>query len=132
MPLVSLIVPVLGDAAAARALLSSLGRTGDVEIVIVDGGQDAELDALAAARSDTRIVRTTPGRARQMNAGAAVAATRWLLFLHADSHLPHGWLDAILEADRKKEVVGGWFRFQLQSRACSCSSARACSDWRSS
>jgi rSAM/selenodomain-associated transferase 2 len=117
VPLVSLIVPVLGDAAAVRALLTSLGRAGEVEIVIVDGGQDAELDALAAGRSDTRIVRATPGRARQMNAGAAIAATRWLLFLHADSHLPHGWLDAILEADRKKEVVGGWFRFQLQSRA---------------
>ena len=117
MPLVSVIVPVLGDTAAAGAFLTSLNRRDEVEVVIVDGGQDAQLDAFAARRTDTRVVRTAPGRARQMNAGAAVAATRWLLFLHADSHLPHGWLDAIMQADRRSDVVGGWFRFGLESQA---------------
>jgi len=117
VPLVAVIVPVLGDAAAAGVLLTSLNPRDEVEVVIVDGGHDAGLDALAASRSDTRVVRTAPGRARQMNAGAAVTATRWLLFLHADSHLPHGWLDAIMQADRRSDVVGGWFRFRLESQA---------------
>jgi rSAM/selenodomain-associated transferase 2 len=115
--LVSVIVPVFEDTAAAAALLASLERRDEVEVIIVDGGQDTRLDALAARRSDTRVVRATPGRARQMNAGAASTATPWLLFLHADSHLPYGWLDAIIEADRNGDVVGGWFRFRLESQA---------------
>src|SRR5688572_2749374 len=92
VPLVSLIVPVLDDALAAGALVASLDPNEEVEVVIVDGGRETRIDGLAAGRSDIRVVRTTPGRARQMNAGAAVAAAPWLLFLHADSRLPHGWL----------------------------------------
>ena len=117
MPLVSLIVPVLEDSAAAGPLRTSLAPSDEVEVVLVDGGQDTRIDGLAAGRSGIRVVRTSPGRARQMNAGAAVAAARWLLFLHADSRLPHGWLEAIREADRHREVVGGWFRFRLESEA---------------
>jgi rSAM/selenodomain-associated transferase 2 len=117
VPFVSLIVPVFGDTAAARALLASLGPRDDVEVVIVDGGRDTELEALAAMRADVRFVRTASGRARQMNAGAAVGKGRWLLFLHADSQLPPAWLEAIAEADRHGDVVGGWFRFRLASQA---------------
>jgi rSAM/selenodomain-associated transferase 2 len=130
VPFVSLIVPVLGDTAAARALLASLGPSDEVEVVIADGGADAELEALAAARADARLVRTAPGRGRQMNAGAAVAASRWLLVVHADSQLPRGWLEALAEADRHGEVVGGWFRFRLASRAWQSRLIAALVAWR--
>ena len=129
MPLVSVIVPVLGDTAAARGLLASLNARGEVEIVIVDGGQDVQLEALAAGRPDTRVVHTMPGRARQMNEGAAVSTGRWLFFLHADSHLPEGWLDAIRQADRQRDV-GGWFRFRLASQAWQARVIARLVDWR--
>jgi rSAM/selenodomain-associated transferase 2 len=66
-----------------------------------------------------RWVTAPRGRGGQMDAGAAVARGRWLLFLHADSSLPARWVDAIVEADRRPGIVGGAFRFAL-----------ATTDWR--
>jgi rSAM/selenodomain-associated transferase 2 len=48
-----------------------------------------------------------------MNAGAHVAQGHWLLFLHADSRLPEGWLDAVRRAADDPAVAGGWFRLQI-------------------
>ena len=33
-----------------------------------------------------------------MNAGAAAAHGEWIVFLHADTQLPHGWRRAIAKA----------------------------------
>ncbi|MDR3042783.1 MAG: glycosyltransferase family 2 protein [Desulfovibrio sp.] len=45
-----------------------------------------------------RAVAAPRGRARQMNAGAAVARGQVLLFLHADTRLPDGAFPAVLRA----------------------------------
>ena len=50
-----------------------------------------------------------------MNAGAAVAGGRYLLFLHADSQLPPDWPDVVGAADRSAGAVMGAFRFALDS-----------------
>jgi rSAM/selenodomain-associated transferase 1 len=52
-----------------------------------------------------------------MNAGAAVAGGRWLLFLHADSELPPDWLDVLARADERNDSVGGAFRLSIDSHA---------------
>jgi rSAM/selenodomain-associated transferase 2 len=88
----------------------------DVELIVVDGGTDPKVQALAAARDDVRLVRTRAGRARQMNAGAAIAKGRWLLFLHADSRLPANWREAVAGAEANG-AAGGWFRLRLDSEA---------------
>ena len=120
--LVSVIVPVLADTAAAEHLLAQLPPDPRLEIVVVDGSRDERLDDLARGRDDVRVVRTRPGRAVQMNAGAQAARGAWLLFLHADSTLPSGWLDVFERAvnpvsrgDGVPELPGrgGWFQFAL-------------------
>lgn len=112
---VTIVVPVLSDADALRQLLAQVEPRPDVEVVVVDGAADSDVDAVVATRPGTRLIRHAPGRARQMNAGAAMAAGRWLWFVHADSHLPVAWQRTFRADDL--DAVGGWFRFALDDRA---------------
>lgn len=114
-PLVSVVVPVLEDAPAAARLLQHCPPHRQVEVLLVDGGYDSKLDDLAGDRPDVRVLRSPAGRGRQMNTGAAAASGAWLLFLHADSSLPTGWLDQL--TGMAPGVVGGWFRFALDDGA---------------
>jgi rSAM/selenodomain-associated transferase 2 len=115
VPLVSIVVPVLDDFEAAAALLGQLPPDGRTEIVLADGSYDARLDELVASRPDARIIRTQKGRGRQMNGGAAASRGTWLWFLHADSHVPDGWISFF--EGLPAEVAGGWFRFGLDHPA---------------
>ena len=115
--MVTIVVPVLDDTAAVRALLRSLPPDPAVDFRIVDGGHDQALDALASDRADVTVIRAAPGRGAQMNTGAGAATRPWLLFLHADSRLPAGWLDAVQQGISDPLVVGGWFRFRLDATA---------------
>ena len=86
-PLLSLVVPVLDEAALLPGLFSRLAPWRDVaEIIVVDGGSEDGGDALASAQAD-RFLRTSAGRALQQNAGAAAARGDYLLFLHCDTAL---------------------------------------------
>jgi rSAM/selenodomain-associated transferase 2 len=111
VPLISVVVPVLSDFAAAERLVGQILPDRRIELILVDGGNDSALDRLTAARSDIVLIRSAPGRGRQMNAGAAAARGTWLLFLHADCVLPPHWEDAI--ARLPENIQGGWFAFAL-------------------
>jgi rSAM/selenodomain-associated transferase 2 len=112
---VSIVVPLLDDTPAAVRLLATLPPDPAVDIVLVDGGHDPGLDALARGRDDIQLVRCLPGRGRQLDAGAARARGAWLWFLHADSRVPPGWRQAF--DDAPADINGGWFRFALDSTA---------------
>lgn len=88
----SVIVPVLNEAATLPQLLENLAaqRDIDLELVVCDGGSadgTAELARRLAPELPfpLRVITGGPGRARQMNAGAAACRGEHLLFLHADS-----------------------------------------------
>jgi rSAM/selenodomain-associated transferase 2 len=110
-PLISVILPVLSDFPEAERLLARLTPDPRVELIVVDGGHDRSLERLVRSRSGERLIRSQPGRAIQMNAGAALARGEWLLFLHADSTLPDNWAD--LFERETGDARGGWFRFAL-------------------
>jgi len=114
-PLVTVVTPVLADTEAAARLLAQLPVTPEIESVVVDGANDPKLDRIIGGHPHARLLRTTAGRGRQMNAGARDAAGGWLLFLHADSTLPPQWLQAFMDID--DDVVGGWFAFALDDAA---------------
>lgn len=91
--LISVVVPTLDEAAELPSLLDHLAAlAGTWEVVVVDGGsRDATVQiAKQHLRCDEVIVATGGGRARQLNAGAAVSRGERLLFVHADSRLPPG------------------------------------------
>ena len=89
VPSLSIIVPVLDEAAIIVAALQALApfRERGAELVVVDGGsRDGTLE-LAASHAD-RVISAVRGRGAQMNAGARIARADALLFLHADTRLP--------------------------------------------
>ena len=114
-PKVSVIVPVLADDEALTALLGQIPPDSGVDLIVVDAGRSSAVAAATAGRTDVRLIHAPRGRARQMNAGAGAARGEWLLFLHADSRLPEGWLPVLEE--RCGGAVGGWFGFALDDAA---------------
>ncbi len=108
----SVVVPVLDEAAGIVAALQALAplRAQGHEVIVVDGGSRDGTPALAAPWAD-RVVAGPRGRARQMNAGAALAGGDLLLFLHADTELPAG-----AESSLRAAVAGGalWGRFDVR------------------
>lgn len=118
MAAISVIVPTRNEAAWLPHTLRSIPRGPGVEIIVSDGGSTDETLALAAPLAD-RLVESAPGRGSQLNAGAAAASGDILLFLHADTRLNHGALDAVRDALRDPHLVGGAFRAEIDSRRVS-------------
>ncbi|MEE9275957.1 MAG: TIGR04283 family arsenosugar biosynthesis glycosyltransferase [bacterium] len=106
---ISIVIPVLNDADRLGVLLDAL--EGGREVVVADGGSRDDPAARAAGRA--RMVTSAPGRARQMNAGAAACGGDVLLFLHSDTRLPPGAFERIGEAMRDPGVAGGGFRHRF-------------------
>jgi rSAM/selenodomain-associated transferase 2 len=82
----SVVIPVLDEAACLPALLAGLA-TFDAQVIVVDGGSTDGSAGIARAAGVT-VIDSAAGRATQMNAGAAAAHGDVLLFLHADTALP--------------------------------------------
>jgi rSAM/selenodomain-associated transferase 2 len=114
--LASVIIPVYRDTVALARTLAATDF-GDAEVVVAGAEDDLSLSGLRASRPDVSWVTSPRGRARQMNAGAAIARGDWLLFLHADTRLPRGWSRAVERADSDPRVSVGCFRFALDSAA---------------
>ncbi|SFR78450.1 transferase 2, rSAM/selenodomain-associated [Marinobacter daqiaonensis] len=111
-PAISIVIPVLNEASTIAQTLAGLStlRAQGVEVIVVDGGSEDDTAALAGPLCD-RVTISEPGRARQMNAGAALARGDILLFLHADTRLPHEAgeaLDRFVSSDRQ------WGRFDVR------------------
>ncbi len=114
--LVSVVIPVWRDAdALTRALHCLPGRSTAEVIVACPLGDEPRYQGARERYPDVRWVSAPRGRASQMNAGAAIAGGRWLLFLHADSELPADWVNVIARADQRAHVVAGAFRLTLDS-----------------
>jgi rSAM/selenodomain-associated transferase 2/rSAM/selenodomain-associated transferase 1 len=109
-PYMSVIIPALNEGANIQETIRA-ARTEDVEIIVVDGGSE-DHTAERAAEAGARLIRSNRGRASQQNQGASVSLGRVLLFLHADSHLPPGYVRYIFDALLDPRTVAGAFRFK--------------------
>jgi rSAM/selenodomain-associated transferase 2 len=109
----SIIVPVRNEALVLPALLARLRplQLAGCDVLLVDGCSEDDSAALIE-RAGFAVLHAPAGRARQMNAGAARASGEVLLFLHADTELPHGAIDCVEQA-----LASGahhWGRFDVR------------------
>jgi rSAM/selenodomain-associated transferase 2 len=123
--LLSIVIPTLDAGAYLEACVAALedGRKAaldqamdvpDVEIIVADGGSSDDTLAIAE-RLGVRLVSAPRGRGPQLAAGAQAAGGDWLLFLHADTRLAQGWMQAVAgfvhnPANRARAAA---FRFAL-------------------
>jgi rSAM/selenodomain-associated transferase 2 len=113
--MLSVIVPALNEEAALGATLERAVAADRVELIVVDGGStDGTTDV--ASRHGATVLRSAPGRAVQMNAGAAGAAGDLLLFLHADTLLPRGYAGEVRRLLADRGVAAGAFRLRIAGR----------------
>jgi rSAM/selenodomain-associated transferase 2/rSAM/selenodomain-associated transferase 1 len=113
-PWLSVIVPARNEADRIGSTLDSvLGHAG-VEVLVVDGAS-GDATAAVAEGLGARVETALPGRARQMNAGAAYAQGTVLLFLHADTRLPPGFEQEVRRVLAQPNVVIGAFRVALDA-----------------
>ena len=87
----TVIIPTLNEEMNLQRALDSVGSPSDnLEVIVVDAGSSDHTVEIAQ-RHGCKVFVGNPGRANQMNAGAAIATGDHLLFLHADTRLPNGY-----------------------------------------
>lgn len=114
--MLSIIVPVLNEGVGIVAALRALEpiRSRGAEIIVVDGGsRDGTADVARDSALADKVILSEPGRALQMNAGAAAARGDVLLFLHADTRLPDGADRLVLQTVVQGEARHAWGRFDV-------------------
>jgi rSAM/selenodomain-associated transferase 2 len=128
----SIVVPVLNEAANLERLLPDLLARGPaVEVVVADAGSTDGTSELVRRFPSVSLVEGSRGRARQMNAGARATRGDALLFLHADTGLPAGAVAAIERALADPAVVAGRFDVRFTSSRWPFRMIAGLMNWRS-
>jgi glycosyltransferase involved in cell wall biosynthesis len=113
---ISVVMPTLNEFANLAARARDLdAQPGPWEWIVADGGSsDGTADRAAALGA--RLVTSVLGRGLQLDTGTRVASGEIVLFLHADTALPHGAFDAMRSVLREAEIVGGNFALRFDER----------------
>jgi len=110
----SVVVPVLNEAANLAVLVPRLRALGVGEIVVVDGGSQDD-SALVARRNGATVVPAPRGRGVQLARGVDAARGRYLWFVHADCRPGDGAMAALRYVLKRGEP--GAFRLRFAHAA---------------
>ncbi len=122
--MISVIIPTLNAQAGLGPTLAALVTAaidGTVrQVIVVDGGSSDRTLAIAEDAGADVVLCDERGRGQQLAAGAAKARQSWLLFLHADTVLEHGWDHEALafmgSVDRGEQPqAAAAFRYRLEA-----------------
>ena len=110
---ISIVIPVINEADQIRQSISRAWASGADQVIVVDGGSSDDTSAIAATEK-CQLVNSCPGRAAQMNRGAAVSTADVLVFLHADNWLVPGPCEQIRSALADHRINYGGFRQKIE------------------
>ncbi len=114
--LISIIIPVINEAAKLPKTLSVAQTGSRIEILVVDGGsQDPTINVAKAFGA--KVITSQPGRAYQMNAGATAAIGEILLFLHGDTLLPDGFDHLVRQIMTRPDLSAGAFKLAIDGHS---------------
>jgi rSAM/selenodomain-associated transferase 2 len=109
---ISIIIPVLNEATIIKQTLGQLTQYSEIEIIVVDGGSQDE--TVAIAKTSAKVITVIgKGRAGQMNAGANLAQSEILLFLHADTQLPPNFINLVTKTLQQHQTIAGAFELVI-------------------
>ena len=113
----SIIIPTLNEAQFIHRILNSLHEAGfDGEIILADGGSTDETISIARQCCSVRVLHCSKAnRGAQMNAGAQLAQSSYLFFLHADSIFPVEGLDVLSRYIEQRNLVAGSFYLKFDN-----------------
>ena len=108
---VSVIIPTLNEALYIDRTIMSLLEDGfDGEIIIADGGSTDQTQLLAMRYKKVKVISCQQrGRGAQMNEGAQVVTTPFLLFIHGDSIFPQRGMEILERYIQGQRMVAGCF-----------------------
>lgn len=99
---------------------------------VISSGQEENVGGPAVTtKANIRVIQSRRGRSAQMNAGASHAQGRTLVFLHADTQLEPGWLDALKRAVELEGAVWGAFSPRIDADSVLFRLAERWGRWRS-
>ncbi|MEM9432660.1 MAG: TIGR04283 family arsenosugar biosynthesis glycosyltransferase [Pseudomonadota bacterium] len=115
----SVVIPTLNAARhlpeTLNALMPGLADGMIRELIISDGGSGDGTRELARDVGAV-LVDGAPGRGGQLARGAQVAKADWLVFLHADTHLPPDWPGALAVHAETQPQTAAVFRLRFRAR----------------
>jgi len=110
--MLNIIIPVFNESQILRAYQSYYFHLKTkARVIFVDGGSTDQTREIAAQYGE--VVISELGRDKQKNAGAAVADSEHLLFLHVDAFVSDETLQAV-ELAFKRGVQAGCFRMKIK------------------
>ena len=110
--IISIIIPVLNEATIIKQTLGQLTQYSEIEIIVVDGG--SQDDTVTIAKSSVKVITVSgKNRAGQMNAGANLAQSDILLFLHADTQLPANFIELVSKTLNQDQIIAGAFELAI-------------------
>jgi rSAM/selenodomain-associated transferase 2 len=95
-------------------MLAGVGAGLVREVIVSDGGSRDDTKRIASAAGAVWL-EGAKGRGAQLGAGAKAARGDWLLFVHADTHLPEVWPGAVSHHMQTRPDAAAAFRLAFRA-----------------